>query len=55
MQHNSEDIETNYSTKNPKTIIIAARGKNTVLKRSPEILIQPSASGKHIARVFDTP
>ena len=41
--------------KNANTIITVAKTKNTGLNLKPEILIQPAASGKHIAKVFDTP
>ena len=41
--------------KNANTIIIEARIKNTGENLRPEILIHPAASGKHIARVFETP
>ena len=41
--------------KNAKIIINVAKTKNTGLKRKPETLIQPAASGKHIASVLDTP
>ena len=32
-----------------------ANTKNIGLNLNPEILIQPAASGKHIAKVFETP
>ena len=38
-----------------KMIKNVARVKNTGLILNPEILTQPAASGKHIARVLDTP
>ena len=41
--------------KNAKIIINVAKTKNTGLNLKPETLIHPAASGKHIAKVFETP